>query len=369
MNVDQMPQWLPSLFVPFLTLSYPAEKPVDPDSFPNSSYYKTGPLDACFIVTCIAVMAVVRDSVRLGVFEPFARWKLTRGRRMEPEQMVLKSEKEGLDGNGVHEKGNGVEHVVNGQGIAEFSSRSFQSKEERRIHRSVLRFAEQGYSVLYYGFSWCFGMYVHMNLPTQVLNPTHVWLNYPHIPIPGPVKAYYLIQTAFYIHQVLVLNAEARRKDHWQMMTHHVITITLVFLSYFYNFTRVGCMIMLIMDWCDIFLPLAKMFGYLKMQTLCDVTFVFFLLSWFTTRHVLFINAIRSTYYDIVVYIKFDWAPERGHRFVYSTYVIFVSLLVALQALQIMWSWTITRIAWRVVTGANAEDDRSDDEEVDRKRR
>lgn len=97
--------------------------------------------------------------------------------------------------------------------------------------------------------------YVHRNLPTRIWDPTDLWREYPHIPLAGPLKFYYLSQTAFYIHQVLILNAEARRKDHVQMMTHHVITIVLMAASYFSNFTRVGCLIMVLMDWCDIFLP------------------------------------------------------------------------------------------------------------------
>lgn len=97
--------------------------------------------------------------------------------------------------------------------------------------------------------------YVHRNLPTRIWDPTDLWRDYPHIPLPGPVKFYYLSQTAFYTHQILILNAEARRKDHFQMMAHHVITVILMTMSYFSNFTRVGCLIMVLMDWCDIFLP------------------------------------------------------------------------------------------------------------------
>lgn len=97
--------------------------------------------------------------------------------------------------------------------------------------------------------------YVHRNLPTRIMDPTDLWRDYPHIPLAGPLKFYYLTQTAFYIHQMLILNAEARRKDHFQMMTHHVITVILMAGSYFSNFTRVGCLIMVLMDWCDIFLP------------------------------------------------------------------------------------------------------------------
>jgi hypothetical protein len=42
------------------------------------------------------------------------------------------------------------------------------------------------------------------------------------------------------------------------MMSHHVITIFLMWSSYTYNFTRVGCLIMVLMDWCDIILPASQ---------------------------------------------------------------------------------------------------------------
>jgi acyl-CoA-dependent ceramide synthase len=90
-----------------------------------------------------------------------------------------------------------------------------------------------------------------------MLNPTGLWVNYPHIPLAAPLKFYYVTQIAFYLHQVFILNAEARRKDHVQMMTHHVITIGLMASSYFLNFTRIGCLTMILMDWCDIFLPVS----------------------------------------------------------------------------------------------------------------
>jgi very-long-chain ceramide synthase len=49
-------------------------------------------------------------------------------------------------------------------------------------------------------------------------------------------------------------------------MTHHVVTIVLIVASYWYNFTRVGCSIMVLMDWCDIFLPVPASF-VLSFQT------------------------------------------------------------------------------------------------------
>jgi len=105
--------------------------------------------------------------------------------------------------------------------------------------------------------------YIYRQFPTQFFNLRDLWRDSPHSPVAGPVKFYYLTQIAFYLHQVLILNAEARRKDHIQMMAHHVITIFLMLASYFGNFIRVGSVILLITDWCDILLPV------------CDIRFLF----------------------------------------------------------------------------------------------
>lgn len=48
---------------------------------------------------------------------------------------------------------------------------------------------------------------------------------------------------------------EERRKDHNQMLTHHFITIGLLCSSYFYHHTRVGNLVLVLMDVVDIFLP------------------------------------------------------------------------------------------------------------------
>jgi len=339
-----------SYLIPFFTLSYSADPPANPDSFLKSSYYHVGRLDACLIITFIAVMAVLRDALRLWVMEPFATWKLSRDLRMRRKKQA-----------------NGKVNGVASENTHENGVRALTTKLELgRLHRSVLRFAEQGWSFVYYTIQWSYGFYLYCHLPTQLFNLTDLWRDSPHAPIAGPVKFYYLAQLAFYLHQVFILNAEARRKDHVQMMTHHVITIVLVFSSYFGNFTRIGCLIMLIMDWCDIFLPMAKMLRYLAYSTVCDMVFGLFLLSWLITRHALFIVVIVSAFTDIPKVVTFEWAPERGRYLSRATWIVLSSMLIVLQVLQVAWFCTICRVAWRVLSkGEGASDDRSDDEEND----
>ncbi|KAF8165393.1 TLC domain-containing protein [Crassisporium funariophilum] len=359
---------------PFYSLQYPTNTPSDSDSFHDSSYYMVGKLDICIVISCIATMAILRDAFRLLIFEPFARWKLLRDlRKRKRTQDIPKAKSKGL--------ANGNGHVANGNGHTNGHSNGHSNghgsngsavvrptpKEMRQLNRSVLRFAEQGWSVVYYSLQWSFGLYVHYHLPTRIFDPSDLWRHYPHIPLAAPVKFYYLTQTAFYMHQMLILNAEARRKDHVQMMAHHIITVILMVTSYFTNFTRVGCCIMVLMDWCDIFLPLAKMIRYIEIsQFLCDMTFGWFMLSWLVTRHFLFLFVIHSTMFTGPRLIDMQWTPEKGYYFDAAAHMGFCILLLSLQVMQCIWFWMICRVAWRVLTTEKgAADVRSDSEDED----
>ena len=144
MNVNGAPEWMPHYLVPFFTLSYPTTRPENPDSFPTSDYYTVGLLDGCIIVSFIAIMALLRDVTRVFIMEPFAQWYLTRNRTVDGTRDAAP------DG------------VSNGIGHSSPTEKSDfvrkKRKEERQIMRSVLRFAEQGWSMIYYSLQWCYGI-------------------------------------------------------------------------------------------------------------------------------------------------------------------------------------------------------------------
>lgn len=73
------------------------------------------------------------------------------------------------------------------------------------------------------------------------------------------------------------------------------------------------------------------MLRYLAFRKLCDATFVWFLLSWFVTRHVLFNIVIVSMYTDLRQLVPLEWAPERGHYISSGMWTAYFSMLVALQ--------------------------------------
>lgn len=142
--------------VPFYVLQYPVTTPAHPDSFPDSTYYHAGKLDICMVISMIALMAILRDAFRLGFFEPFARWTLYRAIQQKRENVAQIGGRT-KSVNGIA-NGNGYNNGHSNGHTSTSSSSTPTRKEIRLIERSVMRFAEQGWSVVYYPLQWAFGM-------------------------------------------------------------------------------------------------------------------------------------------------------------------------------------------------------------------
>lgn len=105
-----------------------------------------------------------------------------------------------------------------------------------------------------------------MNLTTNImqylyyksphyLNLGELWTNWPQRELDGLTKVYILAQWAYWMQQVIAVNIEARRKDYWEMIVHHAITISLIAASYAYHQTRVGHLILVLMDIVELIFP------------------------------------------------------------------------------------------------------------------
>ena len=88
---------------------------------------------------------------------------------------------------------------------------------------------------------------------------------------------------------------EVTRSDAMEMMLHHVVTIILISICCFINFSRIGLSILLLHDLADIFLEAAKMFNYVSKaagrawaKPVCDLVFGTFALVFFVTRLVVY---------------------------------------------------------------------------------
>jgi len=104
------------------------------------------------------------------------------------------------------------------------------------------------------------------------------------------------------------------------------------------------------------------MFRYLSLTTLCDATFVVFLVSWLVTRQIGLVFVIQ-TIYRYSHMIPKGWNPEEGQFYTERTIHIFLVDLSLLLCLTTVWFYMACMVAVRVLRGLGAEDSRSDDED------
>lgn len=142
-------------------------------------------------------------------------------------------------------------------------------------NKDITRFSEQGWMLMYNTVFWTLGM-VGYSLPSfssraltatdcqpqfiysnsaYFLNLDELWTNWPKRELDGLTKFYTLAQGAYWTQQLLVVNLEARRQDYWQMIVHHLATMTLIASAYAYHQTRVANLILVLMDAIELLFP------------------------------------------------------------------------------------------------------------------
>ncbi|KAI8629877.1 longevity-assurance protein [Xylariaceae sp. FL1651] len=254
--------------------------------------------------------------------------------------------------------------------------------------KTITRFSEQGWMLMYNAIFWTLGMYLYSRSPA-FFNLEELWTDWPQRELDGLTKGYILAQWAYWTQQLLVVNLEARRHDYWQMIVHHLATISLIAIAYAYHHTRVTNLILVLMDIIELIFPLAKCLKYLGFTTICDIIFGVFMVTWLITRHVFYLMTCWSVYYDSprsmptscyegpAGNLQGPFPVPDGWSYLLEPFrnptgtvcinegirMGFLSYLLLLQAVMIPWSVSIVRVAVRVVRGDSAEDVRSDDEE------
>jgi acyl-CoA-dependent ceramide synthase len=105
-------------------------------------------------------MALLRDGARLFLFEPFARWKLTENLKAARQKQLLVKQ----NGHASNGSTNGYTNgYANGLANGHTSSMSkndirLTPADIRKMNRNVMRFAEQGWALIYYAIQFCVGV-------------------------------------------------------------------------------------------------------------------------------------------------------------------------------------------------------------------
>jgi len=166
----------------------------------------------------------------------------------------------------------------------------------------VEKFVEMGWYFLYYVAFTFFGLIVYLHEEWLFPPTTNFWTGWPFHSFSAWFRVYYLLELSFYCHAALAIAFEQRRKDFLQLVVHHIATVTLVFVSYWFRYHRIGLIILLTHNISDVFLYGGKALHYAAkkykhLNVYVQGIFVLFAVSFFCTRLVFFpFVVIKSSY-------------------------------------------------------------------------
>ncbi|KAK8121261.1 TLC domain-containing protein [Apiospora kogelbergensis] len=227
-----------------------------------------------------------------------------------------------------------------------------------------LRFMEQMYTALYFGVMGPFGLYVMRQTPVWYFNTRAMYETYPNRTHEAAFKFYYLFEAAYWAQQALVmlLGLEKRRKDFKELVGHHIVTLSLISLSYRYHFTYAGIAVYITHDISDFFLAVSKSLHYID-SAIVGPFFATNVGVWIYMRHYLNIRILISilTEFKTVGPYELDWHAEQYKCWISN--VIVLVLLSFLQSLNLFWLWCLLRSGFRYVVYNIKKDDRSEGEE------
>lgn len=198
------------------------------------------------------------------------------------------------------------------------------------------------------------------------LEPRHYWTGATQFPlnyyVPFKTTLFYLIEIGFYLQAIpFLLFEEVRRKDWLESLAHHVVTLGLMYYSWYANFTRAGLMVMLLHDISDIFLEAAKLARYAKKDDLAFWFFVTFALSWVILRVIIYpIIIVSRMLIDPVVYVAIPYNINPQPH-----YSVFGTLFTLLYFLHLYWTWLIWKVIEKQLTKGQVDDVREDDSDDD----
>jgi len=215
------------------------------------------------------------------------------------------------------------------------------------------KFSETGWRWVFYFVAHVASVWVLWD-KSWVWDTFYCWYEYPYHPLDPAVWWHYMLEMAFYWSLFITQFFDVKRKDFWEMFVHHVATLALLVLSWTNHMHRMGSVVLLVHDFADHWLELAKLFRYAGYNTACDATFALFTLVWAFSRLGLFPSWVcYSTIVEAAQIVQ-----------MFPVYYIFNFLMTLLLMLHVIWFTFLVNIVVQVIAADKdgIEDVRSDSE-------
>jgi len=180
---------------------------------------------------------------------------------------------------------------------------------------------------------------------------------------PADLKIFYMIATSYYASSFILLAVRPKKKDFVEMAFHHVVTASLLLLSYTTGYMRIGMVVMYLHDIFDPFMLFAKCTHYAKIPVLPDISFALCAVAFAVPRLYFYPIAIHNAWSGVCVgSASCPGGVWDKTRVEYSL----IGLLIALLPIHVFWFIMIMKILIAALTSKGVQGDvRSDSEGED----
>ncbi|CAM0150506.1 unnamed protein product [Urochloa decumbens] len=236
-----------------------------------------------------------------------------------------------------------------------FNTKASKLMNDEARQAKIVKFSESIWKLTYYASVQAWVLVIIKQEPWS-LDYMQYFDGWPDQPIARTLMLFYMCQCGFYVYSIGALVAwETRRKDFSVMMSHHVITSTLIGVSYVTGFFRIGTIILALHDASDVFLETAKLCKYTEKELGASLFFGLFAISCFG----LTVAALAiASYHSIAFLMKQDEFPT-------ALYYILNTMLLTLLVFHVYWGKLICLMIMRQLNnkGQVTDDVRSDSED------
>ena len=177
---------------------------------------------------------------------------------------------------------------------------------------------------------------------------------------PADLKIFYMIATSYYVASFFFVMVRPKKKDFVEMAFHHVVTASLLLLSYTTGYMRIGMVVMYLHDIFDPFMLFAKCTHYANIPVLPDVSFALCAVAFAVPRLYFYPIAIHYAWSGVCVgSASCPGGVWDKTRVEFSL----IGLLVALLPIHVFWFIMILKVLTTALTSKGVQGDvRSDSE-------
>ena len=133
---------------------------------------------------------------------------------------------------------------------------------------------------------------------------------------------YYLGALAFHLTDLIwLVGVYELQSDFLMMLLHHTCTISLITFSYLSNYTNVGCIVLFLHDFTDIFVYITRIFLNTRTKEIIKVSSgIFLLLIYIYCRIYVFGDLLVKVFYGLISHL--NWVNQTLWGFLCFLYVL-----------------------------------------------